>query len=437
MGISGKDEQELLTQLSVLKDSELIYERGIYPQSTYIFRHALTQDAVYGSMLKSTRQKYHRRVTEVLEGQFRRVVELQPELLGNHYTGAGLVEEAIPYWQRAGETAVRRSANKEAVGHFNRALELLKTLPESPKRLKQELTLQIALFAPLAGARGYGVPEIEKAFNRALELCEKVGEQTQLFLVLYGLWGYNLVHAEFRKTSKLAEQSLALAENIQDPALLMEAHRWTDESAFYMGKFVLARKHFEQSLALYDPEKHHVHANTYGQDPGIALLSHGALILWHLGYPDQAVKRAEEALTHARHWPHPFSHVFALCYGAILFQYCRDAKKTQERNNEAIVLANEQGFPAWLAFTTVMRGWLLLEKGEKEDGLSELQKGFADMRSTGTEMWRTRNLAFLAEAYRKVGQVDKGLKTLDEALDLIEPTEERHYEAEINRLKRQ
>ena len=204
-----------------------------------------------------------------------------------------------------------------------------------------------------------------------------------------------------------------------------------------MGKFVFARKHFEQSLALYDPEKHHVHANTYGQDPGVALLSHGALILWHLGYPDQAVKRAEEALAHARHWPHPFSHEFALCYGAILFQYCRDVKKTRERNNEAIVLANEQGFPLWLAHTTVMHGWLLLEQGEKEKSLSEIQKGLADMISGGSEMWRSRDLTFLAEAYLKAGQIDKGLKALDESLSLIESTDGRHYAAEINRLKGQ
>jgi predicted ATPase len=365
------------------------------------------------------------------------VADLQPELLGHHYTEAGLLEQAIPYWQRAGEIAVRRSANSEAVGHFTKGIELLKTLKTTPERLKQELTLQIALYAPLAGAKAYGTPEVEKAYDRALKLCEQVGEPTQLFLVIYGQWGLNLVRSEFRKTRRFAEQGLTLAKSIQNPALLMEAHRWTDESSFYRGEFALAREHFEKSLALYDPKKHHTHAHVYGQDPGIALLSHGSLILWQLGYPDQAMKRAEEALAHARDWPHPFSHAFALCYGAVLYQYCQEVNKTKERVDKLITLSKEQRFPLWLAFATVLHGWVLFEQSKIEKGISQIRKGMADMRAIWNEMWRTRDLALLAEAYRETEQVEEGLKLLDEALAMVDATEQRHYEAELNRLKGQ
>ncbi len=435
--VTGLPEQELLAHLSMLKDTELIYERGIYPESTYIFKHALTQDAVYQSLLKSTRLKFHRKVAEVLEECFPETAKDHPELLGHHFTEAALLKQAIPYWQHAGEIAIRRSAHMLAVNNFTRALELLKSLPETPARDQQELTLQIALYAPLAGAKGYGTPEVGRAFNRARELCEKVGDPKQLFLVLYGLWGHNLIHYECQTIQKLAEQCLDLARKVKDTGILMEAYRIAEETALYRGEFETARKYWEQSLALFNPQQHHTHAAIYGQNPGVALLTHGAWILWHLGYPDQAKNRAEEALRLAREWPHPFSLAFSLYIGTIVYQYRQEVQRTMERTEEVITLSHEQGFPLWLSWATVLHGWVLVIQGQEEDGISQIRKGLADSRATGTEVHRTYHLALLAEAYGKIGQGEEGLTTIDEALAMAEKGKQRFYEAELYRLKGQ
>ncbi len=433
--VSPVDATALQQALRQLIDAELLYQRGLPPQATYLFKHALVQDTAYQSLLKSKRQQYHQQIAQVLAEQFPETQEIQPELLAHHYTEAGLAEQAIPYWQRAGEKATQRSANSEALSHLSKGLALLKTLSDTPERTQQELFLQVALGRALIAARGFGVPEVEHAYTRARELCRQVGETPQLSRVLGGLYAFYIARAELQTTRELGEQLLRLAQSMQDPALLLRAYSALGPVLFHLGEVASAQEHLEQGIALYNPQKHSSRA--FLQDPGVVCLSYAVWALWHLGYPDQALKRSHEALTLAQELSHPYSLGFALNWVATLHQLRREGQLTQERAESVIVLSTEQGFPFWLANGTVLRGWALTEQGKGEEGIAQIHQGLAARRTTETELARPTFLAVLAEACGKAGQVEEGLTALAEALALVDKTGERVDEAELYRLKGQ
>src|SRR5262249_4936599 len=218
--LTAGDEPSLQQALAKLVEAEVLYQRGVPPQATYLFKHALIQDAAYQSLLKSTRQQYHQQIAMVLEERFTETKETQPELLAHHYTEASLIAQAIPYWQRAGERASQRSANIEAISHLTKGLDLLKTLPTTPEHLQQELTLQITLGVPLMATKGFTAPEVGAVYSRARELCQQLGDTPELFPVLFGLWVFYTVQAELQTAHELGERCLRLARTVQDPALL-------------------------------------------------------------------------------------------------------------------------------------------------------------------------------------------------------------------------
>jgi predicted ATPase len=432
--VSPLDEVTLQKGLSQLVEAELVYQRGLPPQARYTFKHALVQDTAYQSLLKSTRQQYHQQIATVLEEQFPETKETQPELLAHHYTEAGLVAPALSYWQTAGQRAIERSANLEAISHLTKGLELLKALPDTPERAQQELTLQLTLGNPLMATKGQGVPEVEKVYTRARELCRQVGETPQLLPMLAGLRVFYLIRAELQTARELAEQSLRLAQSIQEP-VLGGCHIGLGETLFYLGEFVLAQEHFEQGIALYDPRRSR--PPWAWADPGVPSLTYAALVLWILGYPDQALKRIHEALILAQELSHPFSLAFALNSACVLHQFRREVQAAQARAEELVALCTEQqGFPQWLAAGTFRRGWALVEQGQVEEGITQMRQGMDAWRATGAELGRPWFLAPLAEAYGKVGQAEEGLGVLAEALTHVHKTEERGvYEAELYRVK--
>src|SRR5262249_2157377 len=239
------------------------------------------QDTAYQSLLKSTRQYYHQQIAQTLEERFPQMKENQPELLAHHYTEAGLMGQAIPYWQKAGERATQRSAHVEAIAHLTTGLELLKTLPDTPEHTQQELTLQIALGVPLMATKGFAAPEVGAVYRRARELCQHVGETPQLFPVLWGLWAFYVVQAEYQTAQDRGEQCRRLAQTVQDPALLVEAHYALGATFANQGKAILAREHFEQVFTLYNPQQHRSLAFLYGGfDPEAAGRAFAALCLW-------------------------------------------------------------------------------------------------------------------------------------------------------------
>jgi predicted ATPase len=405
------------------------------PQATYRFKHALIQDAAYQSLLKSTRQQYHQRIAQVLEARFPELCETQPELLAHHYTEAGVLAQAIPYWQRAGQRALARSAYVEAIGHLTTGLEVLKNLPDTPERTRQELTLQITLAPSLMAAKGLAAPEVERAYTRALVLCRQVGETPQLFPVLVGLWRFHAVRAEYQTAHELEERLLRLAQSVQDPALLLEAHRPPGQTLFCLGELVQARAHLEQAIALYNPEQHHSHALLYGNDAGVMCLSWLSWTLWVLGYPDQALERSHEALTLAQALAHPPSLATGLHFASMLHQLRREGQAIQERAEAAIILSTEQGMPLSLAMGMIPRGWALVKQGRGAEGLAQIRQGLAAYRVTGMAMLQPHILALLAEAYGDMEQAEEGLTVLDEALAVVERTGERYWEVELHRLK--
>jgi len=433
--VSLWDEATLQRGLQQLVGAEFLYQQGLPPQATYLFKHALIQEAAYQSLLKSVRQQYHQRIARVLEERFLEVTETQPELLAHHYTEAGLGEEAVAYWHRAGRRALERSANLEAVTHLTKGLEVLKTLPEAPQRPQQELDLQTRLGPALMAVRGNAAPEVGLAYARARELCQQVGETPQLFPVLFGLWRFYFVGAKLQAAREVGEQLLGLAQRQRDAALLLEAHRALGESLFWLGELAPARVHLEQGVALYDPQQHRIHAFVYGRDPGMDCHSYLAWTLWGLGYPDQAVAAMHQALTLAEGVSHPFSLATALVIAAWLHQFRREVQAVQARAEAAITLSTERGFPQWLAGGMMPRGWALAEQGQIEEGITHMRRGLAAWRATGAELVQPYFLTLLAEAYGKGERAEDGLAVLAEALEAVHHTGECWWEAELYRLK--
>ncbi len=431
--VSPLDEATLQKDLARLVEAELLYQKGLPPQAQYVFKHALIQETAYQSLLKSKRQQYHRQIAQVLEERLPEAKEIQPELLAYHYTEAGLRREAIFYWQKAGQKAVERSAHVEAGSHLTKGLELLETLPDSPERTQQELTLQIALGMSLTASKGYAVPEVGTVYTRARELCRQIGKAPQLFPALSGLWRFYLQRAELQAARELGEECLSLAQQLHDPARLLRAHNILGVTLSYLGELPSAREHLEQAIALYSPQQQRSLAVV--QDPMVACLSYTAWVLWYLGYPDQALKRNYEALTLAQELSHPYSLAQALFFAAELHHLRQEAQAVQERAETVITLAAEQGFPFWLAQGTSLRGWALVKQGQRrEEGIAQIRQGLAVYRDTGAELGRPYYLAELAEACGLVGQAEEGLRVLAEALAEVHKSRE-FSEGELFRLK--
>jgi class 3 adenylate cyclase/predicted ATPase len=418
--VAPLDEGTVRQGLRQLVAGELVYQRGVPPQATYTFKHALIQDAAYQSLLKSTRQQYHQRIAQVLEAQFPETAETQPEMLAHHYTEASLLAQAIPYWQRAGQQALRRSANTEAMQHFTRALALLATLPETPTRAQQELDLQLALGPVLMAAKGFGAPEVEQTYARARALCTQVGEIPQLFPTLRGLWRFYQSRGVLPAARELGEQLLWLAQRLGEPTHLLEAHEALGRTLFFLGDYAAARTHLEQGIALTDPAAEQPLALRHGDAPGVWCLTAAALTLWCLGYPAQAVRRSQEALTLAQTLAHPLNMAAARFWVTHLHYRRRELGAVQRQAETLLTLATAQGFPLFVGFGTFLHGWTLAMQGEGETGRAQMQQGLAEVLATGQPLGRPRWLVMRAEAAAHASKVEEGLCLLADALTAFE-----------------
>src|SRR5262249_35693909 len=267
--VSQVDEAMLQHELGRLVEAEIVYQRGVLPQATYTFKHALIQDAAYESLLKSTRQHYHRQIAQVLEARFAETAEAQPELLAHHYTEAGLTEKGVHYWHHAGQKAIERSAYVEAIAHLRQGLELLKTLPETSEHTRREVDMHIALGPSLIAVQGFGAAEVGETYTYARQLCQHLEDPYQLFPLLRGLWNYHLVRAEYQMAHTLGEQLLTLAQQAQDPAILVAAHRAVGTTLFVLGAVAAAHTHLAQGITLYKPQQHRASTYRYGEDAGV------------------------------------------------------------------------------------------------------------------------------------------------------------------------
>jgi predicted ATPase/class 3 adenylate cyclase len=433
--VSPVDEASLQHALAKLVEAEVLYQRGLPPHARYLFKHALIQDAAYQSLLKSTRQHLHRQIAQVLAARFPETTETQPEVLAHHYTEAGLLDHAIPYWQQAGQRASQHSAYREAVGHLTKGVELLSRLPETPQRTERELTLLLALGISLTATKGYAAPEVGTLYRRARELCQHLGDGPQLFLMLHGLWRFHVLRAELHTARELAEQLLRVAQREHDAALLVEAHRALGSTLYPLGEPTLARTHLEQGIALHDPQQHASYISRYGENAGVSCRGHLARVLWYLGYPDQAVRRIQEALTLAQELAHPFNRTFAACFAAILYQCRREGRLARESAEVALTLASEQGFAFFSALATILHGWAFAVQGQSEEGLIQIRQGQAAWQATGAKHERPYWLGLFADVCRQGGQEEEGLAALTEALEMVAASGDCEYEADLYRLK--
>lgn len=434
-GIAPQDEASLQASLEQLVAAELLYQRGRPPRARYVFKHALIQDAAYASLLKSTRQQLHQRTAHVLEAQFQEVVATQPELLAHHLTEGGHPARAVGYWQRAGERAVGRSANLEAISHLTTGLALLQTLPETAERIQQELLLETTLGPALMITKGFAAPEVEHAYARARALCQRVGETPQLFSVLRGLWQFYNGRGAYQTARELGEQCLTLAQQGDDTARLLEAHHTLWTTRLLLGELPLAHTHLEQGLALYDPQQHRTLAVLYGHDPGACCRGVAGIALWLLGYPDQALRQQQAAHTLAQEVAHPPSRAFARMLTAIAYQLRRETHAAHEEAEALIALAEQQGFALFRAIGGILRAGTQTGLGQVGEQIGQIRQDLKAVRETGSALWEPYFLALLADVYAQEGQVEAGLAALAEALTTAQATGERWPEAELYRLR--
>ena len=314
-------------------------------------------DVSYGTVLQEQRKALHERTAQAIEGLYTENLDDHYSELAHHYSRSENTEKAVEYQGFAGQQAFQRSAYGETLRHLTMAIEVLQKLPDTCERSQHELPLQITLGTALSATKGFANPEVERAYTRARELCEQVGQPTQLAPALYGLWQMYILRAEYQTAHELGQQLFMLAQRAPDLALLPAAHRALGEPLLRQGEFPAAREHLELGISLYDPEQQHGQAFLYGLDPGVALRSMAAQALWFLGYPEQALKRVQEALTSAQEFPHPHSLVLALVFAAWIHQYRREGQAAQEQAEAGIALSTEQRFPLHLAVGTHLRGW--------------------------------------------------------------------------------
>ena len=345
-------EEALYRLLSALQAKEFLYEQPAFPEVEYIFKHALTQDVAYGSVLQQQRRVLHARTAGAIEDLYQSSLDEHYAELAHHYTRSGNTEKAVQYLQLAGQQAVQRSANNEAVSHLTAALELLQTLPDTSERSQQELVLQTSLGPAFIATKGYGSAEVEHAYFRARELCRQVGETPQLYPALLGVWVSHLMQAKLQTARELGEQLLRLAQQTHDSSLLVGGYWAVGETLLMLGELTACRDHLERGIALYGPEARRDQAYLYGEDHGMTCLSFVAMGLWLLGYPDRALVRSREAVTVALARPHLNTQAFAWTISLWVYEFCRDPKTVQERAQTLLSLAAEIGGVLWQAFGT-------------------------------------------------------------------------------------
>ena len=432
---------ELGSALDSLIAAGLLFRQGVPPHATYLFKHALVQDAAYGTLLREPRRALHARIAETLESQSAEIIERQPELLARHCTEAGWIEKAAGLWGKAGQRSLDRSALVEATAQLTRALDQIATLPATPALRREQIKLQVALINPLMHTKGFAAPETKAAVERArllIKQAEALGEPPEdpllLFSVLYGVVIANFVAFNGDAMRELAAQFLALAEKQGAAAPLVIGHRLMGASLALTGDVAESRAHYDQALALYDPIEHRPLAARFGQDVGVSVLSWRSAALWMLGFPDAAIKDAEDAVKNAREIGQAATLMFALSLASLSDIHCGNYVTASAKIDETVALADEKAALFWKVQGLLARGWLFALTGKANDAVHMITSNVTALRATGATIWLPLWLSHLASAHAQLGQFDDARRYIGEAMRTIEKTKERWFEAEINRM---
>jgi hypothetical protein len=435
-------EADLYRLLSALQHKEFLYEQPAFPEVEYLFKHALTQEVAYNSVLQERRKAWHEQTAQSIEGLYNANLEDHYRELAHHYSRSRNAVKAVEYLSLAGQQAAWQSANADAVTLLTSALALLKTLPDTATRARQELPLQLSLGASLMATKGYAATEVEQTYIRAQELCLQVGEPLQVAQVLFGRWAFYIVRGNHTAALALGEQFLTVADRQQDATLSLVGHTVVGETLLWRGEFTPAQAQLDQACACYDPEHYRDLAYHMGQDLGLMALGDAARTLWYRGYPDQALARVRHVCSLAQTLAHPFSLAQALSDVAHVHLFRREDREAQAQAEALLKLAHEHGFASWLGMGTSLQGWALVEcvarssaREQGDAGLVQLREGLAAERAMGGELWVPLFLGVLAQGYGHGGQTQEGLRVIAEALAMVEKNEERWNEAELYRIK--
>ena len=422
--------------LGNLQAGEFIYEQaGSSGAVAYEFKHALTQEVAYNSMLIERRKVLHERAGQALEEMFAARLDDYVDELARHYTSSENIPKAVEYLRRSGQQALQRCAPADAANILDAATRLLQKLPVEAERIQLELPLQMTLGYAFILLKGWGGREIEQAFSRALEIGEHLSNPPEIFFALFGLYGNCHVSGDFRSARERAQKLLRLAQTTGDHTHLVLAHYAMGETCLHNGELELAREHQEIVLSLYDEMRDRALAFRLGADVKPGILSYAGGNLWLLGYPDQALATVKKAIAFAQTLSHPNSVAGAVFFLSFVQRLRREARAVKETAERVITFSTEQGFRTWFLFSTHHRGWAIAEQGDYEEGIALMRKALSVAHRAGADIARTDLLCHLAEACMKAGRLDDAFSAVSEALTAVGQQEERYYEAEIHRVK--
>jgi class 3 adenylate cyclase/predicted ATPase len=432
--VVGRDESSLKRALAKLEQAELLFRRGELPEAIYSFKHALVRDAAYESLLKSRRQQLHGQIARVMEEKFPDIVASQPEILAHHFTEAGLAQPATNYWLKAGNLALSRSANA-AINHLEQGLKLIQGIDDPMQRDKFELLLQTSLGNSLRTTKGWSSDVVKNAYTRALQLCKESGLDEHTFPAVFGLWTWNFLRSSLGEARGLAEYLRRTADGVGNRVYLVLAHEALGFSLFAQGDFASAHAELERSISLWDPSNAATYLDLSAQDPRVHVKSYDAMVLWYLGFPDQALRLCAEARRHADQSQHPFSRAIARTISLRVHQLRGQVDIVASQATETIVLCEEHEFAHYLAMALILRGWAVAQRGEFEKGTAEIQNGLERERAIGASLFETYSMGLLADACITNKRYKEALDFLRQAqLRLEEVDSERYYAAEIYRL---
>jgi predicted ATPase len=439
--VVSKPEHELASSLDRLVHAGLLFRQGVAPHATYLFKHALVQDAAYGTLLREPRRALHARIADTLESQFSDIAENRPELLARHCTEAGIIERAANLWGKAGQRSLERSALIEAAEQLTCALAQFATLPATPALRREQIKLQVALANALMHTKGYAAAETKASFDQAralIEQAEALGEPAEdpllLYSILYGFFIAKFISFDGDAARALARQFLALAEQQKATAPIMIGHRLLGNTLLCIGDVADGLAHLDHAIALYDPVAHRPLATRFGQDIGVAIQAWRPVALWLLGYPKTALSEAEMALRGARDAGHAGTLMFTLQPTTFTQLWCGNYAAANAQINDLVALAEEKGALIWKMLGTVFRGAALALSGNTPEAVQAISDGITGYRSTEANVWMTWAQSLLALAHAELGEFDDAWRCVKEALAKISTTNERWFEAEANRI---
>jgi tetratricopeptide (TPR) repeat protein len=415
--VAEKSEPELAAVLDRLVQAGMLFRQGVSPHASYLFKHALVQDAAYETLLRGSRKQLHGKIVTALEEEFPEIAEAQPEILARHCAEAQLDEKAVRYWRAAGELAVRRANNREGIGHFGRAMALIEMQPASPNRSRTELAILSQLGPALMSVHGWSAPEVGSAFERAEFLARQLNTSVDLAPPLVGLWLFHNSRGQFSRAEKITNELFNVAHDLSDPDILLQAHHCAWPIGWFRGDFVKAETHADAGLSLYDERRHVRHRLLYiGHDPAVCALSIKAVLQWLLGRPTQGSRSESEAIALARRLQHAPSLAHALWFTCQAQIARGDALAALDTAGELIALSEEQGLPQTLAAASVYLGWALGQTKDVDQGANLVEKGLAEWNRLGSRSNLCFSLCLQAETYCRCGRYDEGVEKADQAI---------------------